>query len=93
MLVSQKQYLHYIFPYKDFIYVNLFTQTRFNKWYIVSYLTFGYNLNVKIVFQMEIRGCILLVQGLKKLFVLLENYFQISSVLHTFLSKFHSFYI
>lgn len=93
MLVSQKQYLHYIFPYKDFIYVNLFTQTRFNKWYIVSYLTFGYNLNVKIVFQMEIRGRILLVQGLKKLFVLLENYFQISSVLHTFLSKFHSFYI
>lgn len=67
----------------DFIHVNLLAQTRVNKWWIVSHLTFRCNLNMKIVFQMEIRGHHLTCTGFKKLFVFLEHYFLTSSVLHT----------
>lgn len=77
----------------DFIHVNLLAQTRVNKLYIISHLTFHCNLNVKIVFQMEIRGHHLTCTGFKKLFVFLEHYFLTSSFLHMLPFNLHLFLI
>lgn len=97
LFASWKHYLQHITLTKrnqrlvDFLHVNLLTQTRFNKWYTLSCLTFCCNLNVKIISHMEIRVHILFAQGLffEFLFVLLEHYV-LTSCIHFLLTSIHS---